>query len=304
MGAAAITTTGFPIDRARVAALLSFAAPAENSYGSIAGADYLTATYSAIGLIFLHLGRPIQDLQFWTSFEVGQIYVPNAFVQISSIMPQKRNPVPIEHLRHLASQTVGRARAVVDIVHNTPFTDMNDAEDETQAVGFEAFSTAHRVVDLITALLPTLRIEPKRVAENIRRSCITVTELADSVVRREGLSFRQAHEIASQVARAVVAKDGDLAADGFAAFAAAFKESTGRSPAIDAAGFAEIVSPEHFVAIRTRPGGPAEAPLIAALRRQSERLDALIAEAVAAAQRETAAAALLAERFGALLEAA
>jgi argininosuccinate lyase len=303
MGAAAITTTGFPIDRARVAELLGFAAPAENSYGAIAAADYLTATCSAIELTFLHLGRPIQDLQFWTSFEVGQVFVPNAFVQISSIMPQKRNPVPIEHLRHLASQTVGRARAVVDIVHNTPFTDMNDAEDETQAMGFEVFRVAHRVVNLLAALLPTLRVERKRVAENIRRSCITVTELADSVVRQEGLSFRQAHEIASQVARAVVARDGDLAADGFAAFAAAFEASTGRPPAIDATRFADIVSPEHFVAIRGRPGGPAEAPLVAALRRQSERLDGLIGEAVAAAGRETAAAGLLAERFGALVEA-
>ncbi len=82
--------------------------------------DYITATYGAIELMFLHLGRPIQDLQFWTSFEVGQIYVPNALVQISSIMPQKRNPVPIEHLRHLASQTFGRARAMLDVMHNTP----------------------------------------------------------------------------------------------------------------------------------------------------------------------------------------
>ena len=99
----------------------------------------MTATYGAIELMFLHLGRPIQDLQFWTSFEVGQIYVPNAFVQISSIMPQKRNPVPIEHLRHLASQTVGRARAMLDVVHNTPFTDMNDSEGETQEMGYERF---------------------------------------------------------------------------------------------------------------------------------------------------------------------
>ena len=107
MGAAAITTSGFPIDRDLMAHLLGFSRPLQNSYSCIASIDYITSTYSAIELAFLHLGRFIQDLQFWTSFEVGQIYVPNAFVQISSIMPQKRNPVPIEHMRHLASQTVG-----------------------------------------------------------------------------------------------------------------------------------------------------------------------------------------------------
>ena len=80
MGAAAITTTGFPIDRHRMAQLLGFAAPVRNSYSCIAGVDYTTATYSAIELLFLHLGRLIQDFQVWTSFEVGQLYVPNALV--------------------------------------------------------------------------------------------------------------------------------------------------------------------------------------------------------------------------------
>jgi argininosuccinate lyase len=109
MGAAAITTSGSrSTGPAWPAARLS--PPLQNAYGCIAAVDYITSTYSAIELLFLHLGRPIQDFQFWTSFEVGQLYVPNAFVQISSIMPQKRNPVPIEHLRHLASQTDAAAR--------------------------------------------------------------------------------------------------------------------------------------------------------------------------------------------------
>ncbi|HEY8381505.1 MAG TPA: argininosuccinate lyase [Microvirga sp.] len=300
MGAAAITTSGFPLDRDRMAGLLGFAAPLENSYGCIASVDYVTATYSAIELIFLHLGRPIQDLQFWTSFEVGQVYVPNAFVQISSIMPQKRNPVPIEHLRHLASQTVGRARAMLDIVHNTPFTDMNDSEGETQEMGYGAFATAARVLDLLTALLPALRIDGRRVADNIRRSCITVTELADSLVRIEGLSFREAHEIAAAVARAVVAADGDLPADGYGPFTEAFRHAAGRDSTIDAARFAAIVSPEHFVAVRGRFGGPAPEALGASLARYRERLAAFEGEAASVTHREAAAAGELAERFAAL----
>jgi argininosuccinate lyase len=90
MGAAAITTTGFPIDRARMAKLLGFKAPLQNSYSCIAAVDYITGLYTAMKLLFLHLGRVVQDFQFWSSFEVGQLYVPNSFVQISSIMPQKR----------------------------------------------------------------------------------------------------------------------------------------------------------------------------------------------------------------------
>ena len=263
MGAAAITTSGFPIDRARVAQLLGFAAPLQNSYSCIAAVDYITSTYGAIELMFLHLGRPIQDLQFWTSFEVGQVYVPNAFVQISSIMPQKRNPVPIEHLRHLASQTFGRARAMLDVMHNTPFTDMNDSEGESQAMGYQAFDSAYRVLDLLAALVAQIRIDPARVANNIRRSCITITELADSLVRREGLSFREgARDRRRGGAAPWWPCDGDLPVDGYAPFLAAFEKATGRKPAIDAALFAELVSPEHFVAVRDRFGGPAPAPLM------------------------------------------
>ena len=301
MGAAAITTSGFPIDRGGMAELLGFAQPLQNSYGCIAAVDYVTAVYGAVELMFLHLGRPIQDLQFWTSFEVGQVYVPNAFVQISSIMPQKRNPVPIEHLRHLASQTFGRARAMLDVMHNTPFTDMNDSEGETQAMGYEAFASAGRVLDLLAALMGEIRIDEARVRENIRRSCITVTELADSLVRREGLSFRQAHEIAAAVARSVVAVQGDLARDGYGAFATAFSQATGRPAAIGEAAFAEMVSPEHFVAVRDRFGGPAPAALRASLQDYRGQLGVMTDRARAIAEREAAAAAALQAKFHALM---
>jgi len=300
MGAAAITTSGFPIDRARVAQLLGFSAAQRNSYSCIAAVDYTTSTYSAIELMFLHLGRLIQDFQFWTSFEVGQIYVPNALVQISSIMPQKRNPVPIEHLRHLASQTFGRARMVIDVMHNTPFTDMNDSEGETQGMGYEAFTSASRVLDLLAALISQIGIDPERVDQNIRRSCITITELADSLVRLEGLSFREAHEIAAATARSVVASKGDLPNDGYQPFLSAFEHSAGRKPSVDLEKFREIVSPEHFVKVRDRFGGPAPEPMQAALVAYRERLAAMEAEAEKAAAHEAKAAADLHERFTAL----
>jgi argininosuccinate lyase len=304
LGAAAITTSGFPIERARVAHLLGFAAPLQNSYGCIAATDYLTASFSAMALLFLHLGRPIQDFQFWSSFEVGQLYLPNAFVQISSIMPQKRNPVPFEHLRHLASQAVGRARAVVDVLHNTPFTDMTDSEGETQEMGYQAFDVGHRVLDLLTATIRAGRIDPERVAVNLRRSCATITELADGLVRSEGLSFRLGHEIAADVARAVVAISGDLPTDGFAPFVAAFERRVGRRPTADAAAFAAMVSPEHFVAVRDRLGGPAPAALATAFAGYRAALETFVRRADVIAEREAAAREELAARVAEIAEGA
>jgi len=304
LGAAAITTSGFPLDRHRTAHLLGFKAPLRNSYGCIAAVDYTTAVFSAIELVFLHLGRLIQDLQFWTAFEVGQIYVPNAFVQISSIMPQKRNPVPIEHLRHLASQTMSRARMARDIVHNTPFTDMNDSEGETQDAGYQAFESGGRVLDLLAALLPALSVDGRRVAETIRRSCITITELADTLVRQEGLPFRAAHEVASAVARAVVAGDGDLPRDGYQPFLKAFRHAAGREPNLSREAFATAVSPENFVALRERFGGPGSQALGEALAAYRAELTTAEDAAAATAQREDAARRELDAAFTALAGAA
>jgi argininosuccinate lyase len=300
MGAAAITTSGFPINRHRVAELLGFAEPMRNSYGCIAGVDYVTGLYSAMKLMFLHLGRVIQDMQFWSAFEVGQLYVPNAMVQISSIMPQKRNPVPIEHLRHLASMTVGRCDAVVNTMHNTPFTDMNDSEGEVQVAGYAAFESAARVLSLLNALIPACSINADRVAANMDAACVTVTELADSLVRGEGLSFRQAHEIASKTARDVIARAVPLA-DGYAAFQQAFIAETGRKPALDPAGFAVAVSAENFVAQRDRFGGPAPAPLDDALGHYTYQLDECGEVSRLRTERAERAAKMLETAFNALL---
>ncbi len=262
MGAAAITTSGFPIDRHRMAELLGFDAPLINSYGCIASVDYVTGLYSAIKLVFLHLGRLVQDLAFWSSFEVGQLYVPNALVQISSIMPQKRNPVPIEHMRHLASVTCGRCDMIVNTMHNTPFTDMNDSEGEVQQAGYAAFDSGGRVLDLLTTFLPACAINANKVRRNADAASITITELADTLVRDEALTFRQAHEVAAIVARTL---DGQPLSSGYDAFVAAFAAAVGHQPTLDKAGFATAVAPETFVARRDRIGGPAPAALEAAL---------------------------------------
>lgn len=142
---------------------------------------------------------------------------------------------------------------------------MNDSEGKTQAMGYQAFDSAYRVLDLLASVMGHVRIDSARVTTNIRRFCITITELADSLVRQEGLSFRQGREIAAAVARAVISVDGDLPVDGFAPFVAAFAHAVGRPSTIDAAEFAELVPPEHFVAVRTRFSDPGAAPMAVAL---------------------------------------
>ncbi len=267
MGAAAITTSGFGLDRARMAELLGFSEAQDNSYGCIAAADYVTGVYAAMKLTFIHAGRFVQDLNTWTGFEIGHLHVPDAFVQISSIMPQKRNPVPVEHLRLMASLGAARCEAVLTAIHNTPFTDMNDSEGEVQIAGYEAFDAAHRMMALLGGLLAAVRIDDAKVRRHIDEAGITLAELADSLVRTEAVSFRQAHDVASKLARRMIGAGVTLSAVPFSAFEEIFAAAIGRPARLSEADFRRFTTAEHFIAMRTMLGGPAAAPLAASFER-------------------------------------
>jgi argininosuccinate lyase len=119
-------------------------------------------------------------------------------------------------------------------------------------------------------------------------------------VRRERLSFRVAQAVAADVARAVVAIDGELPRDGYEPFVAAFRQHTGRAPTLTDRDFAATVSPEHFVAIRERFGGPGPQALGAALIRYRARLDGAQEAARSVAARQDAARQELDRAFAAL----
>lgn len=290
MGAAAITTSGFPLNRERMAELLGFAGPQENSYGCIAAVDYLLEVYSAVKILFINLGRFAQDLGFWTSFEVGHLYVPNEFVQTSSIMPQKRNPVAVEHIRVQASIVVGMCETVISALHNTPFTDMNDAEDPIQTVAFEALVRGERCLKLIAGFTGGLQVDEEKVHKHIGENFVTITELADSLVRAENISFRTAHEICSLLVRGLINRGLTLDKLDYDEFSVAFTEVTGRKPQINSAQLQEFLEPTHFVKVRNVYGGPGPQALSASLKRYKAQLHSYEEELEKLEQRQIEAA--------------
>jgi argininosuccinate lyase len=302
MGAAAITTSGFPLDRAMMAELLGFAEVQDNAYGCIAANDYVTSVYGAVRLLFVHLGRFVQDLNAWTGFEIGHLHVPDGYVQVSSIMPQKRNPVPVEHLRLLCSLAAGRAGTPIETLHNTPFTDVNDAEGEVQVAGYAAFEAGERALRLLAGFIRAARVDEARVRRHIEESCITATELADSLVRAEGLSFRAGHEIVARLVKDMLGRGERFATVPYAAFVEAFAAVTGRRPAVPEADLRRYTTPEYFIAVRTLPGGPAPGPLAASLVRYRGELDGARAWLDGYRARIDAIDRRLAERARALLQ--
>jgi argininosuccinate lyase len=269
LGACAITGTGFPIDRALTSRLLGFAGPTGNTYGSIATVDYLLQSVSAAIVLMTGLGRLVQDLLQWCTAEFGYVRLGDGYVQPSSIMPQKRNPVAIEHARAIGSRALGEAIGVVVAVHNTPFGDIVDTEDDLQPLVFSAFWDATRAVRLLGAAVASAEFDTAKLEQRAAQGWITLTELADTLVRDHGLPFKTAHGICALL---VQARADDPSAPLPALLAAASESLTGSPISYTGEALAEILSPRHFVEVRRTPGGPATSETTRALEASREAL--------------------------------
>ena len=269
LGACAITGTGFPIDRSRTAALLGFDGSAGNTYGSIATVDYLLESVSAAAVLLVGLGRVVQDLLLWCTAEVGYLRLADGFVQCSSIMPQKRNPVALEHARAIASKAVGQSTAVVLVVHNTPFGDIVDTEDDLQPLVSSMFRDGGRAVRLVTAAMSGAEFNTARMAERAADNWITVTELADTLTREHDVPFRSAHAIAARlVSRACKPSSAHLRD----VLREVSREVLGTSVEMEDDALARVLSPRYFVEVRKTPGGPAPEETARAIEASKQRL--------------------------------
>ena len=249
LGAAALTTSGFPIDREYTARLLGFEGLAENSYGAIASVDYITESASVVAVAMVSFGKLIQDFLLWSTREFGFLRLDDAFVQSSSIMPQKRNPVALEHTRILASRALGEAQAVLTCAHNTPFGDINDSEDDLQPLVMTMFGSAQRAFRLLAAAMQTAEFDRERMAEQASKAFVTVTELADTLVRREGMSFREAHALVADAVRACLTDSPESIAETLKRLRPKLKLSRGE--------IVKALDAQHFVEVRKIIGGPA-----------------------------------------------
>jgi argininosuccinate lyase len=254
LGSCAITGTGFPIDRQLTADLLGFQAPTGNTYGSIATVDYLLESASAAAVLLVGLGRFLQDLLLWGTSEFGYVRFGDGYVQSSSIMPQKRNPVAIEHARAIGSKALGQSQAILMTVHNTPFGDIVDTEDDLQPLVFSTFRDATRAVKLVAAAMASAEFDRGRLEAAASEGWTTLTELADTLVRDHGVSFRKAHTVAARLVAASKREPARSLAD---LLAEASREVLGSPLRYSDAALAEILSARHFVAVRQTPGGPA-----------------------------------------------
>jgi argininosuccinate lyase len=271
LGACAITGTGFAIDRDLTSRLLGFSGPTGNTYGSIATVDYLLQNVTAAAVLLAGLGRFIQDMLLWCTAEYAYMRLGDGFVQGSSIMPQKRNPVALEHARAIASRALGESMAVLLAVHNTPFGDIVDTEDDLQPLVERMFHDAVRAVEIVSASMASAEFDAASLERRAASGWITITELADTLVRDHGLSFTEAHAAAKRVVQARAADPSASLGDAVASATAALPGGPIRytDAALDA-----MLSPRHFVAVRRTHGGPAPEVTARALAESRAALEA------------------------------
>ncbi|MDE2951130.1 MAG: argininosuccinate lyase [Chloroflexota bacterium] len=257
LGAAALTGTGFPIDRSLSAKLLGFDSVQLSTYASIGAADNLTDVANALSSLGVNLSRFTHDMLFWATAESGAIRIDDSFIQISSIMPQKRNPVALEHLRARISRMMALASGIVTQCHNIPFGDTQDIEDPILPLLFGSLETASEILQLYGAVIATLQVNVDHLRARASAGFTTVTELADTLVRQCQLPFREAHGIVSALVSHSMAKDlapHDLTAGLLSEIA---KDEFDLDVELSEAMLKEALDPSAFVEARSLPGGAA-----------------------------------------------
>lgn len=272
LGAAALTGTAFPIDRHLSARLLGFDEIQLSTYDSIGASDNLTDVAGALSTLGVNLSRFTRDMLFWATQESGAIRIHDSFIQISSIMPQKRNPVALEHLRARISRMIAQAQGIVIQCHNIPFGDTQDIEDEIFPLHFGSLETAREILQLYAAVIDTLEVHVEHLRERAIAGFTTVTDLADTLVRECDLPFRQAHSVVSALvsyAQQETLQPHELSADMLRRVAS---DRVGIEIALSDEAFMHALDPQAFVNGRVLPGGAAPSATAKVLQVQDESL--------------------------------
>ena len=222
--------------------------------------------------MLVNIGKFAQEFLLMAMMEFNAIRLPDGFVQGSSIMPQKRNPVALEHIRPIGSKALGQCLGVITSIHNTPFGDIDDVEDDLQPLIYGGIHDANRAVSLFANTLKAATFNYDVLRKRAGENFIAVTELADTIVRKENLSFRISHSIVGKCVRMAIEAKTDIT---FEILQIAANEAIGYDLSLTADELEKAVSPENFVNIRTIYGGtaPSETRRAVGVEREAETAD-------------------------------
>ena len=198
LGAGALATTTYPIDRERTAALLGFAKPTENSLDSVSDRDFAIEFLSACSILMMHLSRFSEEIILWCSWEFKYIELDDAHSTGSSIMPQKKNPDVAELVRGKTGRVYGSLITLLTVMKALPLAYNKDMQEDKECV-FDAIDTVKLCLPVFSGMLATMTVLPGNMRRAALDGCfINATDCADYLVRK-GMPFREAYMIVGRL---------------------------------------------------------------------------------------------------------
>jgi argininosuccinate lyase len=198
LGAAALAGTSFAIDRHATAQALGFARPMGNSIDAVSDRDFALEVLAAATITATHLSRLGEEVVLWCSSPFGFVSLSDAFTTGSSIMPQKRNPDAAELTRAKVGRILGAFTALTVVMKGLPMTYSKDMQEDKEPF-FDAIDTLALAIAAMTGVVGDLRPDVERLKEAAGAGHATATDLADWLVSRLGMPFREAHHVTGRL---------------------------------------------------------------------------------------------------------
>jgi argininosuccinate lyase len=198
LGSGALAGTSFAIDRFVLAADLGFNEPSSNSLDAVANRDYAVEFLFWAALLGVHLSRLAEALILYSTSEFGFISLADEFSTGSSLMPQKKNPDPLELVRAKSGMLTGKLAGLLSVLKGLPSAYDKDLQEDKLPV-FEASDTLAVLLPVMSGLIATLTVRSDWMRAAINPQ-VLATDLADYLVRR-GVPFRQAHHAVGMAVR-------------------------------------------------------------------------------------------------------
>ena len=209
LGAAALAGTSFPINRETTSSALDFKAPSANSLDAVSDRDFALEFLSSSSICAMHLSRLAEELVIWSSAQFKLISLSDRFSTGSSIMPQKKNPDAAELIRAKVGRIFGANVALMMVMKGLPLAYSKDMQEDKEQV-FDAADNLTVALAAMTGMIKDLKANKENMEAAAHFGFSTATDLADWLVQKLNLPFREAHHITGQIVLIAETKRCDL----------------------------------------------------------------------------------------------
>jgi len=207
LGSGAIAGTSYSVDTSLLAQKLGFSRVVSNSMDASSDRDFVASFLYAISLGMVHLSRMAEDLIIFTGEEHGFFDLADASATGSSMMPQKKNPDPLELVRGKTGRAIGRLTGWLATMKGLPGGYNKDLQEDKEAV-FDAERTYAVSLAATQAVVSRLSVNAER-SGRAASGLLLATDVADYLVAR-GMPFRRAHEVVGAMVRRLLAEGRDF----------------------------------------------------------------------------------------------